>query len=256
MGSCWDPLRPVGRLTHNQVPWERTTTAAAISPGSILFVGRGQKGRGIYQLAARTGHVTPVVESASEAFVGPAVWSPDGKAIFYYRWEGPRTTRILERNLESGQEREVHRSTSPDLIGPSLALSPDGRRLAFPCPWFPERGATALKVVPTAGGDSREVVRVEVPKISASSGGLTWARDGSHLLYGAKRWRSRVSGDRVELWAVPAAGGEPWRVGLDMEGLRDLSLYPDGRRIAFAAARKMDEVWAMESFLPEVAAAR
>ena len=46
-----------------------------------------------------------------------------------------------------------------------------------------------------------------------------------------------------QVWAGPS-------VDLAMERLRDLSLHPDGKRLAFAAGQSKPEVWVMENFLP------
>jgi hypothetical protein len=36
----------------------------------------------------------------------------------------------------------------------------------------------------------------------------------------------------------------------------DLSVHPDGRRIAFTAGQDSNEVWALENFLPRESTAR
>ncbi|MEE8147795.1 MAG: hypothetical protein V3T24_09340, partial [Longimicrobiales bacterium] len=56
----------------------------------------------------------------------------------------------------------------------------------------------------------------------------------------------------TELWQLPVEGGEPQRLGLAMEGLRDVQFHPDGQRIAFTSARFKVEVWALENFLPDL----
>ena len=47
-------------------------------------------------------------------------------------------------------------------------------------------------------------------------------------------------------------GGDPTPVGVTLVGLQDLSLHPDGRRLAFDVGREEAEVWVMENFLPEL----
>jgi hypothetical protein len=53
----------------------------------------------------------------------------------------------------------------------------------------------------------------------------------------------------VELWRIPAEGGEPQKL-LAIDEPRNLSIHPDGQRIAFAAGEEASEVWVMENFLP------
>jgi Tol biopolymer transport system component len=65
----------------------------------------------------------------------------------------------------------------------------------------------------------------------------------------------RVEDDELQLWRVPAEGGEPERLGVTLEGLfpYGLSISPDGRRIAFTAGSLSgvyDPIWALENFLP------
>ena len=48
------------------------------------------------------------------------------------------------------------------------------------------------------------------------------------------------------LWRVPTTGGAPSSTGLVMEGLRDMTLHPDGRQIAFNAGWKEYESWVLE----------
>jgi len=48
-------------------------------------------------------------------------------------------------------------------------------------------------------------------------------------------------------------GGEPQKLmQLDTEGLANVSVHPDGQRIAFTATgRGEDGTWAIENFLPK-----
>ena len=61
---------------------------------------------------------------------------------------------------------------------------------------------------------------------------------------------------RPEAWRVAAAGGEPWRLGLSMDRLRELCIHPDGRQIAFTAGWPEKDVWVLEGFLPATRTAR
>ncbi len=61
----------------------------------------------------------------------------------------------------------------------------------------------------------------------------------------------RTSG-QSELWRIPAEGGRPQKL-LEMKGLMDISVHPDGRRIPLTRPESGGdgEVWVMENFLPE-----
>jgi dipeptidyl aminopeptidase/acylaminoacyl peptidase len=78
-------------------------------------------------------------------------------------------------------------------------------------------------------------------------GSVEWAPDSQSLLF----TREPSPGDsKTELWLVAVRGGEPRKLGLTAKGMRDVSIHPDGRRVAFTSAADKNEVWAMENFLP------
>ena len=217
---------------------------------SILVMGYDKKGRqGCFRVDAKTGVPTPLVLSQPGEYVVAAVWSTHGKAIFYSRVHAT-VSQILVRNLETGQDTELYRTIAPAGIGQSLALSPDGRSLAFR--WADGgTGSTALKVIPVEGGQARELLRVKKPDSIPYRRGLAWTPDGHHLLFGKPRQTDSPQEQTIELWRIPAEGGEPQRLGLAMENLRDVTVHPDGRRIAFSAGKEGAEVWVLENFLPK-----
>jgi eukaryotic-like serine/threonine-protein kinase len=81
-------------------------------------------------------------------------------------------------------------------LGPELALSPDGRHLAYVSGdrvWVRELGATAARVLPGSDG-------ARIP---------FWSPDGSEIGYAA----------RGQLWRAPVAGGESIAIGAPGVGL-------------------------------------
>jgi Tol biopolymer transport system component len=78
---------------------------------------------------------------------------------------------------------------------------------------------------------------------------MAWTGDGKNLFYGKLQDGSK---DVVDLWVIPAAGGEPKKTGLSMSRLMHLRVSPDGRQIAFTASEQpgKSELWVMENFLP------
>ena len=226
--------------------------------GSILVNGhlhtRGDPG--LYQLDAQTGHATAIVESTPGTYITGAVSSPDGKTVFYARFDLPPTrAQILARDLETGEESEIYRATEPNLPSPRLALSPDGRQLAFLDDLSGggpgNAKVMALKLIPSAGGEPRELFRVDQSE-NLSPFVLAWTPDGGHVLVGKRRGGANRS-QTVELWRVPVERGEPEQLGLTSEGgMSELRVHPDGRRIAFALDQRMDEIWVMENFLPKL----
>jgi hypothetical protein len=73
-----------------------------------------------------------------------------------------------------------------------------------------------------------------------------WTPDGKSALF--TRW-SLSGGSAVTLWRVPVAGGEPEPLGLSLEGLRDVSVHPEGGKLTFTAGWPRAEVWVMENVM-------
>jgi hypothetical protein len=99
-------------------------------------------------------------------------------------------------------------------------------------------------------GDARELLKVGDQERFTLVG---WLPDGRTLLVGRSENLSNRLPDEplpVTLWLVPVSGGNPVSTGLTMDGLRDVSIHPDGRRIAFDAGWRRFEQWVMEHFLP------
>lgn len=113
-------------------------------------------------------------------------------------------------------------------------------------------GITALNVIPTAGGEARELFRahqtevISVPAWMPNSRDIVFARN----VTGEKR--------QFELWRVSADGGKPQNLGLTMRGQQPygLSIHPDGRQFVFTAGKPpYSEIWGLKDFLPPFKAA-
>ena len=237
---------------------------------SFLVSGEDNDGhRGLYQIDAQTGDMTPIVVTSGDlppGTLGPranrwhAAWSLDGKAIFYVYDEDGNSCEIRIRDMETGEERLLYRPDSPVHLS-NLELSPDGRRLAFgsgfdtPGPWY-HFTAESMLVMPASGGVAREVLRLEdIGDIEGyETYSFTWTRDGSHLLFSKRVAQPTIPS---ELWRVSAEGGEPESLGLVMWGRGGVRAHPDGQRITFTnAADRKSELWMMENFLPQASGAR
>jgi Tol biopolymer transport system component len=201
---------------------------------------------GLKLIDVQTGDVTLIARQAVRK-CGPA-WSPDGKTIFYIRRPGEGTGRcIVAHDLDSGQERELHERG----IGTKyLGVSPDGRQLAFI-----GKERKVLNVMPAAGGEPRELLRLESPETFHPSTGLAWTPDGRYILFGKRTWSAGQPHEPDELCRIPTEGGEPQKL-LAMNDLHQISVHPDGRRIVFTAGWDWEtKVWVMENFLPGFTAA-
>ncbi|HUQ93860.1 MAG TPA: tetratricopeptide repeat protein [Bryobacteraceae bacterium] len=214
---------------------------------SLLVAGRDAKGRdGIFQLGVQTGSVSPLVYN-THLGADPR-WSPDASKIYYVN----RPSAIVERDLASGAEREVIRHPR---LWREVNLSPDGRHLAVQTGIDPASKTSSLLLVPIAGGEPRELVRLAEPDGWGPNGTTAWTPDSRAIL----KMKRTASG--TELLLVSATGGPPRKIGIDSDrwiqggvgGLdRGFSLSPDGRGIAFLTGKNAAEVWAIENFLPAI----
>ncbi len=195
---------------------------------SILASGGDERGRGgLYRIDARTGDVSPVVQSGGPSIAWQSAWSPDGRTIYYTMGVG-----IVARNLGTGQEQQIHSGASKH-----FAFSPDGRFLAVPRE-DPTTKSAVLEIIALDTGQSRELLKV--PDIAVFYKALSWSADGRFLFF------SKDGG----LWRVAVESGVSEKLGIAMKGLLEVRVHPDGRRIAFSAAEFGGELWAMERFLP------
>jgi Tol biopolymer transport system component len=104
-----------------------------------------------------------------------------------------------------------------------------------------------LRVIPAAGGKPRDLIKIPLPE---SIGPYAWTPNGREILF-AKRSDYRKQDQKCELWMIPAEGGEARKLGLTIDRILELSIHPDGQRIAFSSGGPGAEVWVMENFLPE-----
>ncbi len=211
---------------------------------SLLVRGRDNNNFITYLIDVQTGDVKPIVLRDDGTSFRSCEWSRDGKAIFYVRRNNNDLCQILVRDLETGKEKELYRSSSDEYFN-NISLSPDGQWLAL------LSVLSSLKVLPVTGGEPRELCRFE-GRLDMS---ITWTADGKYILFAGER-----SGEQLqELYRIPAEGGEIEKLGLKMNQFFTLSAHPDGQHLAFSSggpAAIIHEVWVMENFLPEAPVAK
>jgi dipeptidyl aminopeptidase/acylaminoacyl peptidase len=234
---------------------------------SLAIRATSSKGRqGVFRIDTATGEATPIALSTEGEILLDPMWAPDGKRIYYRRMNRPgQFTVIVERDLSSGNEKEVIRRSARAPYGMDLDLSPDGRYwVAVEGDWYAppvalrRTGKWNVLLIPTSGGEPKELMRGE----SHGAGVLMWAPDSrSIFVYSLKD----NSTDDREVWRVAIDGTESQKLGLNANFLgpggnsdQQFHVHPDGKRVVFAAAEpaKPGEVWALENFLPAVSAAR
>ena len=209
----------------------------------ILVSGIDKKGQyGIYRIDVQTGAIFPIVKGQGNH----AVWSSDGKMIFYVKEQA-----IIVRDLETNEEKQLFKAVGK--ISPAnLVISPDGRQLAFSLSGaVPE---TSLMVIPTAGGSPREILQLKDPEsiLSGWHGCVEWIADGRQIIFVKTQKQGQGS---FGLFQIPVDGGKPQNLGITNQGIiSGLRIHPDGRRVAFTNAKLGGDVWVIENFVPKTEA--
>jgi Tol biopolymer transport system component len=226
--------------------------------GRSLFAGgQDAKGReGIFRVDAQTGQATVVVPRGGNDGPRFVACSPDGKKLYYRSHPpGARESAVVERDLASGEERELIRKT---FVG-AFRLSLDGRYVAAGIADAVAKYAAAV-LIPVSGGKAKELMRVDglnnpvgfSSQVIALAG---WAPDSRSVLL------AKISPAGVpEPWLV-SIGGERRKLELNLDTTRvfgQLRVHPDGRQVAFQVGgpRKPAEIWVLENFLPTVKASK
>lgn len=218
--------------------------------GSLLVGSVDEENRGgLFRVDAQTGEAEPLIQYASGEFLMMARWHGDDKTLLLCVMSEDGS-RIAVRSLEGGSEKVLYRGgEGRGRIHPRFDVSPDGRQLAFVL--VKEDAGKSLMVLPTAGGEPRELLRRNEgepwPQV------VEWSHDGRYIYY--VLWGYPEEDPNRGLWRVPAGGGEPeqldWYMEFDVKQIP--SFHPDGRRIAFTVSEFGAEVWVMEHFLPSEA---
>jgi Tol biopolymer transport system component len=213
----------------------------------LLVAGRDEKDhQGIYKIDPQMGDTTLSIAAPEGTWIHYPISSRDGKALFYLSSKGA----VMVHNVIGGEDRTLFEARKADdprvqpFLLTALALSSNGQWLAFK---YLAKDHVSLMVIPAAGGEARELLRESSAERIHDARGIAWTPDGRYILF-SKRPNSRSP---YELWRIPAEGGEQQKLGLALPELSNLSLNPDGRRLAFAAGQTVtEEVWVMENFLP------
>jgi Tol biopolymer transport system component len=211
--------------------------------GKFVVVPASQSGKGnnLIRIDIQTGQATSLMPLPAVNAVPRFELLGDSNIIF------PKEGRLVAHDLRSGQERVVIQKAGLY----SGIVSPNGERLLVA---VQEGGSQVLLIMPAAGGDARELVRIDGEKETPFWGSAAWMPDGHYVAF-----LKGVKGkDREwQLWRIAVEGGQPRYLGLDFAGqlTGELRIHPDGRRVAVDGVMVNLETWVMENFLPASKAA-
>jgi Tol biopolymer transport system component len=245
---------------------ERTVAAAAVvsygrllwfpDSRSVIVLDRANNRPRFLAVDVETSAARTLFEVPFEVW-NTAALSPDGKALFYTSAEllgsraGPgdlKSLRLVRRQLDTGDETELHRTQSTGVGFFGLTVSSDGSKLAFSVNVADRK--RALMVMPADGGSPREIYRTTVYDLS-NNGAMIWTKDGKHLIVTA-----RCGSGGHQLCAIPAEGGTLRPLGLGMLEITTRMISSDGRRLALTHQTRSPELWVIRNLLTETARAR
>lgn len=200
-------------------------------------------GRGLYQLSLEAGTISPVIETTPAVTIIHHEFSADSRLLYYVREDSSgKLCQILERDLRTGDEREILRTSSGGEEPRGIALSPDGKQLAL----F-SYNRRILSIMPSGGGTPRVVHRFDHDRNTNPE----WTRDGRYLLMGSFQDFSKGI-----LYVIAVEDGQIREVSLPRSFWDRITLHPVGGQIAFTTQLNADsdaDVWVMRNFLPESA---
>jgi Tol biopolymer transport system component len=210
----------------------------------LLVQASSKDGQGIYQVDIQSEKITEFLKAEGDKYLYAAQVTPDGKTVVYGQEDNKeKTYRFLVRDIETGQERELARTS---FVNSTAALSPDGKHLAMIL--RPEEKLRVLQVMDFPEGSPKEILRFNFSGDHYID--LAWSPDSRFIYFS----QSSDDGVNWDLWRVPGEGGNAQNLGINMRRFEWLSIHPDGRRISFASIPQEGEfpqVWVMENFLPK-----
>ena len=208
---------------------------------SLLVIGMyNTPEHGLYRVDAQTGDTTPLFKIPAGQYLIRAVWSRDGRSVFYAIGGAGVPTRYVRRDLASGADVDLV-SMKSGIGWASLALSPDGQRLAFTAVQSADTQLAALNVVSTSGGAVQPLYRAPTNEKEIALMPV-WSPDGGHVYF-------RKTGQAREYWRVGADGSGAEKTAIAGPE-RNFSISPDGRQIVFSKTEQRLELWAFENLAP------
>ena len=161
-------------------------------------------------------------------------WSPDGQYLASVdKSQAEEPFHIVLIRARDGVKTSITAPPDKSIGDVSPAFSPDGKSLAFLR--AASSGVSDVYVGPVSGGPAR---RLTFDNRNAES--IAWTPDGRWIVFSSDRRRNSV------LWRVPAAGGEPERVGGVGENVTDPVFSKDGR-MAYTQLFSDANIWRVET---------
>jgi Tol biopolymer transport system component len=153
-------------------------------------------------------------------------WAPDGRSIIYSAQDSDGIYKMFTGQIDPSTGRALSQDVLPlpaEIINPLVAeYSPRGDTIAVQDLRSPTESALWLVSRDLKG--ARKLVTYRNDTLS----GISWTPDGRQIAYSA------LDGDRMQIFTVGVAGGQPVRVTDGSGNYMHPRVSPDGRWIAFS----------------------
>ncbi|BCS32122.1 hypothetical protein TBR22_A13310 [Luteitalea sp. TBR-22] len=211
----------------------------------LLVRGQGTNDRyGFFLVDARTGAVQPVFameDVERETDLGAYQWVPGREAVTYAL--NNTAIRTLDLRTETSTDVVPLRPGLRITAGRGLAWDADARRLAYSTFEGNARAWTNVLYLREAGGETRELLRAEGRDDLRLMG---WMPDGRSLLVLRGFERRDGPEGKTELWRVPVDGTAPVFTGIAQPGLRNVTMHPEGKEVAYVYGGSAWATWALD----------
>jgi serine/threonine protein kinase len=250
-------MRISKRATLSQLKVTMLTTTgnvvdAAISPDGKYVAYRNADFRtaepGLQRLTIRdltTNEERQIIPSGDPVGLFP-VFSPDGKYLYYESvadpmsgWNGPSAFSLHRRAVSGGPAETI-----VDRVPRKIAISPDGRQIAF-IRQDSTQGASTLVLAKLDGTEERSVITRKAPDYfqSALRGGPSWAPDGKSIVYVAvdrSDGYQRIFEVNLETRLERPLTSQKWDYAIS-----DIAWLPDSSGILFNASnsKSSSAIW-------------
>ncbi|HET9211368.1 MAG TPA: S9 family peptidase [Thermoanaerobaculia bacterium] len=193
--------------------------------------GQGQPSQ-IYLLSTQGGEAVALTDLPQGA--GDPLWSPDSRTIAFASSMNDKDVKKWRAKGKEGKgeekkAEEEHESDVRVITRATYRFNGGGYD-------DPTRRAHLWAVAVPAAGFTTPPEPRQLTSGDFEEGAAFWSPDSSLLYYGSQHQKEPYYSDpHVDLYAVPAGGGESRHVfGFD-GGIEDIALSPDGHRVGFGA---------------------